>query len=182
MVGTQFSRQTVKGLQSRLHQAYQQDGYLKLAQHLFTKGEAMSATLLDTRCRVTQSFSALCISFLLLGGLAAGCGSPLKNETQFTVRSVKTLEPRLDFVPIEPTDWAIDSTDAWHIAQENGGNEFLRKNQTGAPDAFLSLERRNPPRSGSTLWYVAYTNHATGQHLYFLIDARTGVIVSNETE
>jgi hypothetical protein len=190
---------------------------------------------------------------LLLGGLAAGCGSPIKNATQFTVRSVKTLEPRaideakkwkadaylssvsvstlaldsttrtayadtlyftfgshsdpqhsygvgfllddrielleafisrpyLDFVPIEPTDWTIDSTDAWHIAQENGGNEFLRKNQAGAPDAFLSLERRNPPRSGSTLWYVAYTNHVTGQHLYFLIDARTGVIVSNETE
>ena len=213
----------------------------------------MSTTLHDTKCRLTSSLSALCIFFLLLGGLAAGCDSPFKNEAQFTVRSVKTLEsraieearkwkadaylssvsvhtlaldsptrtayadtlsftfesrsdpqhsygvgfllddrtelleasssrPYLDFVPIEPTDWAIDSTDAWRIAQENGGNEFLRKNQTEFLSTFLSLERRNPPRSGSVLWYVAYTNHATGKHLYFLIDAKTGVVVNKEME
>ena len=78
--------------------------------------------------------------------------------------------PYLDFVPIEPTDWTIDSTDAWRIAQENGGNEFLRKNQTGVLSAFLSLERWNPPRSGSALWYVSYFSRATSQQLRFLID------------
>ncbi len=213
----------------------------------------MPATLQDTRCRVTSSLSALCIFFLSLGGLAAGCNRPIKSETQFTVRSVKTLEsraieeakkwradaylssvslyalavdsrtpiayadtlsflfrsrddlqhyydvaflldgkielrewlisdPNSDYVPIEPTDWTIDSTDAWRIAQENGGDEFLQKNQAGFLSTFLSLERWNPPRSGSALWYVSYFSQVTNQQLRFLIDARTGVVVSKGTE
>ena len=213
----------------------------------------MSDTLQDARRRVMPSLLALFTFFFTLGGLAASCSGPIRSETQFTVRSVKTLEPRAidearkwkadaylssvsidalaldlrtpsatadllsflfrshndlqhyyevafqlddkirlrewsisdpnsDYVPIEPTDWTIDSVDAWRIAQENGGNEFLRKNQTRFLSTFLSVERRNPPRSGSVLWYVSYFSQATSQQLRFLIDARTGVIVSKEAK
>jgi len=184
----------------------------------------MSDTFPDARRRVTPSLLALCTFFFILGGLAASCGSPIKSEAQFTVRSVKALEARAidearkwrsdaylsrvsvyalavdsrtppatddllsflfrsrndlqhyyevafeaddriqlrewlisdphsaDYVPIEPTDWIIDSVDAWRIAQENGGNEFLRKNQVGFLSTFLSLERWDPPGRGSVLW------------------------------
>ncbi len=205
------------------------------------------------RCRVIPSFLALCQFLLVLGGLVSGCDSTIKNETQFTVRSVKPFEhraideakkwkadaylssvsvdalaldsrtppaapdllyylfrsrndlqhtysvafllngrielweglifdPNSDYIAIEPTDWTVDSTDAWRIAQENGGSEFFPSIQTGALHAFLELERRNPPRSGPVLWYVGYANQAMQHSLRILIDARTGVVVSKEIE
>ncbi len=90
--------------------------------------------------------------------------------------------PHTDFVPIKPSDWTIDSTDAWRIAQENGGEQFLREHQADSPDTFLILERRNPPRSGPLLWYVGYSKSGTSQVLRIFLDARTGVVVREETE
>ncbi len=101
----------------------------------------------------------------------------LDGRTQVTPGFVSN--PYLDYVPIEPADWTIDSTEAWRIAQENGGSEFLRKYSQAASHVTLTLERQNPPRSGPVLWRVAYTTPYA--ILFIRIDAKTGAVVSRET-
>jgi hypothetical protein len=97
-----------------------------------------------------------------------------------------TVSPYLDYVPIEPKDWTIDSIDAWRIAQENGGSEFFLRNPAASAFAYLTLERQTPPRSGPVLWRVGYSNYGTGDYkqgaysLFILLDAKTGTVVSKE--
>lgn len=85
-----------------------------------------------------------------------------------------------DYVPIEPTDWLIDSTDAWRIAWANGGKDFALKYPTAIQTALTMMERWDPPRSGTVLWYVAFLDAPQQHSLRIFIDAKTGEVAKKE--
>ena len=100
----------------------------------------------------------------------------LMNDT-IKVREPPLTNPNFDYNPIEPTDWVLDSTDAWQIAQQNGGSDFLKRNELSGARVVLKLGRSLPPRNGDVLWYVAYGAQQGRDSLQMYIDAKTGAII-----
>lgn len=92
--------------------------------------------------------------------------------------------PQSDVLPIESSDWLLDSTDAWRIVQANGGAALLEKyrQQTADMRCALSLQRWNPPHTGRVLWHVDCMDAVTLESFYFFIDAQSGEVVERGVE
>lgn len=83
-----------------------------------------------------------------------------------------------EYIPIQQSDWTLDSTDAWRIALEEIQETTTRPNEINAT---MHLERWNPPRSGQVLWYVGNRSSAPGVSLRIWIDPKTGEIVDRKS-
>lgn len=88
--------------------------------------------------------------------------------------------PSVDYVPIEPIDWMIDSRDAWRIALENGGGDFSLKYGLAPELTVIHLERWDPPRSGVLYWYIVIVDAHNQRNFRIYIDAKTGAVVKKE--
>jgi len=88
-------------------------------------------------------------------------------------------------LPIEREDWALDSVDAWRIAQNHGGREFVNRHVGSDTDIFFQLDRFEVGGIQDVLvWRVAYSvrPHIPGGHLDIRIDPRTGDILEVEAK
>lgn len=82
--------------------------------------------------------------------------------------------------PIEPEDWPVDTVDAWHIAQANGGRDFLLAHRDSRTSKMLILEYQSVGTSENVLaWRVLYMVHPArqGGHVDVMIDPKTGDVL-----
>ncbi len=82
-------------------------------------------------------------------------------------------------IPIAPSDWTIDSTEAWELALKYGGAEFLRKNKTFYTNGSLSLGRPKP-HCESLCWYIYYYPTRGNSLFSIYIDAKSGQLVEKK--
>jgi Tol biopolymer transport system component len=82
--------------------------------------------------------------------------------------------------PIARDQWALDSVDAWNIAQANGGEEYLRHYQGPMTIMVLTLDYWTTRAGEEKLaWRVLY-DILYGPSLDMLIDPKTGDIIEVE--
>lgn len=88
--------------------------------------------------------------------------------------------PYLDYVPIQPSDWELDSTEAWEIAQANVGNSLIGVDSGSNIYAIMRLGRENPTRKGQVSWYVSYDDSRGVGSIRLWLDAKTGTVWKKE--
>ncbi len=86
---------------------------------------------------------------------------------------------QFDVLPIESSDWPLDSIDAWRIAQANGGSALLQEYEEQTVDmrCLAVLQRWNPPYSGRVVWDISCMDAVMLKSFDFEIDAKTGEVI-----
>ena len=89
------------------------------------------------------------------------------------------------YPPIKREDWALDSVDAWAIAEANGGEDFLLKHQDPLTMMAITLSHeRIGDREDVLVWRVWYRVGSATVYsaLDMMIDPKTGDILRLETD
>lgn len=99
--------------------------------------------------------------------------------------AVSKAASSVTYPPIKREDWTLDSTDAWAIAQANGGEEFLLKHQDPLTMMSVALSHeRVGDRENVLVWRVWYRVGSATVYdaLDMMIDPKTGEILRLETD
>jgi hypothetical protein len=90
------------------------------------------------------------------------------------------FSPYRNYVPIESSDWPIDSKDAWQIAWTHGARTYILKYPTAAIVTTMKLERWDPPSTGPVRWYIFLSNFSNHDSFRLFVDGKTGDVVAPE--
>lgn len=81
-----------------------------------------------------------------------------------------------DFREITSNDWSLDADEAFQIAQQYGGEDYLRDSGLGA-QVELFLEYQKGVTDGPVVWRVTYLRPDGGGNLQIILHAITGEVL-----
>jgi len=179
---TQGTPQGVKAFEQRAMEAatqWRSDAYMTGA-HAIIPASRPDGTF-TIRSRVTFDFRSKADAQHWYGVDFDSKGALDVFEFSYTV-------PQSDDLPIESSDWPLDSVDAWQIVLADGGSTLLEEYRPQTIDMHCSvtLQRWSPQLKpsgiGRVLWYVSCFDAGTLRGFRFWIDAQTGEVVGKEAE